>query len=156
MGAVVITVRHNLSLWGATSKKNLPSEPKFGESRVRMFATRNRREAPHHRAQRGHIASGKWLQFWLNRSQSMGFLAYFLSVTRRLPRCARQVEWFNCPAMVLEMEQHGCERHGPAAWCRNFHSLWRFWVGLDGGCCCGSKTAVVGGSGWCDGAVRRA
>ena len=76
-----------------------------------MFATRNRREAPHHALRRGHIAIGKCSQIWLNRSQWVGLLAYFLSVTRRLPRCARQLELFNCLAMALEVEQHGCERH---------------------------------------------
>ena len=121
-----------------------------------MFATRNRREAPQNRAQRGHIASGKCSQILLNRSQWVRLLAYFLSVTRRLPRCARQVEWFNCLAMALDVEQHGCERHGPAAWSRNFHSLWRRWVGLYGGCCCGSKVALLGSAEWRAGAVRRA
>ena len=31
MRAVVITVRHSLSVWGASSKKNFTSEPRFGD-----------------------------------------------------------------------------------------------------------------------------
>ena len=77
MRAVVITVRYSLSVVCASSKKIIPQNLGLETTRVRMFATRNRREAPHHRAQRGHIASGKWLQFLLNRSQSMGLLASF-------------------------------------------------------------------------------
>ena len=42
-----------------------------------MFATRNRREGPHHALRRGRIGSGKWCQILLIRSQWVGFLASF-------------------------------------------------------------------------------
>ena len=158
MRAVVITVRHSLSLVCPSSKFFFYLRTRFGDyARSHVCDEKSSRRTPPRASPWPHC---QWevLSVFADSQPINGLFGLILRqlhVGYRAARgrwsCSTVLQW-----MALEVEQHGCERHGLVTWCRNFHFLWRCWVGLDGGCCCGSKMAVPGGSVWRAGAVRRA
>ena len=156
MGPVMISARHRLSWTPSSSKFFLLSEVSFHRcaETPRRRAKSTRRRAPSSSPPSSCLSKVRSPSPYTQPSRGLFAL--------KIPNCS----FFSALRAAVGAVQLSCNgaRGGAAwvreaylaAWCRNFHSLWRCWVNLDGGCCRGSKMAVLGGSGWRAGAVRRA
>ena len=109
MRAVVITVRHNLSLWGPTSKFFLPSEPRFGDyASSHVCDEKSSRRTPPRASPWPHCQWEVLSVF----ADSQPINGTFGLIFRRLPRCARQLEAVG----AVQLSCNGASRL--AAWVR--------------------------------------